>query len=81
MPPLFLCPKLRRNCAFFALLITEQKNENKAMEELLKKLEQIGFTPDTCDRIRERYDGDEDGLTRYVLYCIALFDDRHEYVS
>lgn len=51
------------------------------MEELLKKLEQIGFTPDTCDRIRERYDGDEDGLTRYVLYCIALFDDRHEYVS
>lgn len=51
------------------------------MEEMLKTLEKIGFTPDVCEQIRRRYDGDEDGLTRYVLFCIALFDDRHEYVD
>lgn len=51
------------------------------MEEMMKRLEQIGFTHETCDRIRERYDGDEDGLKSYVMFCVALFDDRHEYLA
>ena len=51
------------------------------MDEMLKKLEQIGFDPETCNRIKDRYDGDLDGLARYVLFCIALFDDRHEYLD
>lgn len=51
------------------------------MEELLQRLEKIGFDHETCERIKDRYDGDIDGLTSYVLFCIALFDDRHEYVD
>ena len=51
------------------------------MEELLKTLEKIGFPEESCNNIREHYDGDLDGLTRYVLFCIALFDDRHEYLD
>lgn len=51
------------------------------VEELIQTLESIGFDRDTCSHIREHYDGDLDGLTRYVLYCIALFDDRHEYLD
>lgn len=50
------------------------------MDELLKRLEKIGFARETCERIRERYNGDEAGLRSYVLFCVALFDDRHEYV-
>lgn len=55
-----------------------EKWENIAMKELFEMLEQIGFTPETCDRIRDRYDGDEDELRRYVIFCVALFDNRHE---
>lgn len=51
------------------------------MEEMIERLEQIGFTRETCNRIRERYSGDEDGLRNYVLFCVALFDDRHEYLD
>lgn len=51
------------------------------MDEMMKRLEQIGFARETCDRIRERYDGDEDGLRKYVIFCVALFDDRHEYLA
>lgn len=51
------------------------------MDEMLRKLEDIGFDHDTCERIKDRYDGDEDGLAKYVLFCIALFDDRHEYMG
>ena len=50
------------------------------MEEMIKTLEKIGMTDEQCNSIRDHFDGDLDGLTRYVLYCIALFDDRHEYV-
>lgn len=54
---------------------------NLAMEEIIKRLEKIGFTPDTCERIKNRFDGDADALRKYVLFCVALFDDRHEYVD
>lgn len=48
---------------------------------MLKTLVKIGFPADQCDRIREHFDGDSEGLRRYVLYCRALFDDRHEFVD
>ena len=54
---------------------------NFGMEGLLQRLESIGFTRETCERIQDRYDGDEKGLREYVLFCVALFDDRHEYMD
>lgn len=51
------------------------------MDEMMKRLEKIGFSPEICEQIRRRYDGDEEGLAKYVLFCIALFDDRHEYMD
>ena len=54
---------------------------NFGMDELLQRLEKIGFTHETCERIRARYDGDVKGLREYVLFCVALFDDRHEYMD
>lgn len=51
------------------------------MDEMMKVLECIGMPADQCARIRAHFDGDLDGLTRYVLYCIAALDDRHEYVD
>lgn len=50
------------------------------MEEMIATLERIGIPAEQCASIRQHYDGDLDGLTCYVLYCIAMFDDRHEYV-
>lgn len=49
------------------------------MEELLERLEQIGFTHETCERIQERYEGDDEELRRYVMFCIAIFDNRRVY--
>lgn len=51
------------------------------MDEMLETLEKIGIAHDQCERIRDRFDGDLDGLAEYVLICIAMFDDRHEYVD
>lgn len=51
------------------------------MEELMQTLESIGISADQRAFIRDHYDSDLDGLTRYVLYCVALYDDRHEYVD
>ena len=47
------------------------------MEELISRLLKIGFSSETCERIHTRFAGDEDGLRRYVIYCVALFGD-HE---
>ena len=83
--PLFLCaeiaPITRRNCDRAALLIVSEKWDNSGMEELLERLEKIGFSHESCEQIKDRYDGDEDGLKSYVRFCIALFDDRHEYLD
>ena len=46
------------------------------MEELISRLLEIGFSSDTCERIQRRFAGDDDGLKRYVVYCVALFGDR-----
>ena len=51
------------------------------MEEMLATLEKIGIPTEQCARIRERFDGDLDGLSEYVLFCVAMFDDRHEYLD
>ena len=51
----------------------------KTMDDMIATLEKIGIPAEQCESIRKHYDGDIDGLTRYVLYCIALFDDRNQY--
>ena len=48
------------------------------MEELMKQLENIGFLPRIRERIQRRYEGDEEGLRRYVRFCVALFGHEHE---
>ena len=55
--------------------------ENYCMEELMKRLENIGFSPDTCTRIQQRFDGDVKGLESYVLFCVAWFGHDHERVD
>lgn len=55
------------------------KNIN-TFEKMMRKLETIGLTDEQRKQIRDHYDGDIEGLSMYVLYCIALFDDRHEYI-
>ena len=68
-------------CPTGDLLILVKMRENIGMDEMIERLEQIGFTNETCDRIKQRFAGDIDGLERYVVFCVALFDDRHEYVD
>lgn len=48
---------------------------------MIATLKSIGIPDDQCQTIKDHYDGDLDGLTRYALYCLALFDDRHEYMD
>lgn len=50
------------------------------MEEMMQVLKKIGLPDYECDRVREEYRDDLDGLTAYVLYMKAMLDDRHEYV-
>ena len=51
------------------------------MEEMMKTLETIGFPADELNRIRAYYAGDPEGLSHYVRYVRAMFDDRHEYLD
>lgn len=51
------------------------------VEEMIATLKRIGVPADECDRVREYYANDLDGLAEYVLYMRAIFDDRHEYVE
>lgn len=81
MPPLFLCPKLRRKRPFSALLNTRRKTDNLAMDDLIEMLVKIGLPAAEIERVKRYYGNDIDGLSAYVLYMRAMFDDRHEYVS
>ena len=50
------------------------------MNDMIAVLKRLGFDDHECERIREQYRDDLDGLAMYVLYMRAMFDDRHEYV-
>lgn len=54
---------------------------NFDMEELLKRLEEIGLPVTEIERVVRYYGNDIDGLSEYVLYMRAMFDDRHEYLA
>ena len=54
---------------------------NFVMEELLKRLEEIGLPVTEIERVVRYYGNDIDGLREYVLYMSAMFDDRHEYLA
>ena len=51
------------------------------MAELLIRLHAIGMTDEQCIAIIENYNGDLGELLDYVLYCVAILDDRHEYMA
>ena len=50
------------------------------MNEMIAVLKRLGIDENECNRIREQYRDDLDGLAVYVLYMRAMFDDQHEYV-
>lgn len=50
------------------------------MEEMIAVLKRIGMPDEECNRVREQYRDDLEGLTMYVLYLRAILDDCHEYV-
>ena len=68
------------NCPPGVLSDHAQNCDNKAMEQLLKTLTDIGMPDHEVQRIREYYRNDEPGLMEYVTYVRAMLDDRHEYV-
>lgn len=55
--------------------------DNIAMEQMTAVLEKLGYTADEIDQIEAYYRSDRDGLTSYVLYIRAAYDDRHEYLD
>lgn len=52
-----------------------QRWENKGVEQIYERLEQIGIDAETIDAIRA------DDNKENALILIALFDDRHEYLD
>jgi hypothetical protein len=44
-------------------------------------LVKIGLPAAEIERVKRYYANDIDGLSEYVLYMKAMFDDRHEYVD
>ena len=50
------------------------------MDDMIATLKRIGLPEDECNRIRECYRDDLDGLAMYVLYMRAILDDQHEYI-
>lgn len=51
------------------------------MDKLIETLKRIGLPNDEINRVTTYYGSDVDGLSDYVLYMRAMFDDRHEYLD
>lgn len=51
------------------------------MDDMILTLKQIGLPDDECNRLREYYRDDLDGLAMYVLYMRAMFDDFRDYAG
>ena len=51
------------------------------MNEMIEMLADIGLPAAEIERVKRYYENDLDGLSVYVLYMRALFDDRHEYLD
>ena len=79
MPPLFLWTKLRRNCDGSELSICAHKQDNWSMEQMIKTLHEIGICRESIDEIQHA--GNEEQAKECALLLIAMYDDRHEYVS
>ena len=47
----------------------------------MKTLKCLGVPDDIRRMAEEQFKGDPDGLTVFVLSCLARYDDRHEYVG
>lgn len=51
------------------------------MDDMILTLKHIGLPDEECNRLREYYRDDLDGLAMYVLYMRAMFDDFREYAG
>jgi hypothetical protein len=51
------------------------------MDDLIEMLVKIGLPAAEIERVKRYYGNDIDGLSAYVLYMRAMFDDRHEYLD
>ena len=49
------------------------------MDQMIQALEKIGICQETCDAIAACPDAEK--ANEYALMCIAMYDDRHEYVD
>ena len=68
-----------RHSPFFQIIVSVRGvNE---VDEMIDTLKRIGVPDSECNRLREQYRDDLDGLAMYVLYMRAILDDRHEYVE
>lgn len=48
---------------------------------MIKTLEKLGVPDDVRRMADEKYKGDPDGLTVFILGCLARYDDTHEYMA
>lgn len=62
-------------CPVRVLSKRAQRWENKGVEQIYERLEQIGIDTETIAAIRA------DDNKENALLLIALFDDRHEYLD
>ena len=69
------------NCPHRVLSIALEICDNLPMNELIETLVKIGLPTAEIERVKHYYQNDVYGLSEYVLYMRAMFDDRHEYVS
>ena len=51
------------------------------MDDLIEMLVKIGLPAAEIERVKRYYANDIDGLSEYVLYMRAMFDDRHEFMA
>ena len=75
------CPNLARNMPSRFIAGGLLFLYDFGMEKMLETLKQIGLPADEIIRVTTYYGPDVDGLTQYVLYMRAMFDDRREYVD
>jgi hypothetical protein len=73
--------KLSRKWPVRVLSERGQKWENLAMDDLIEMLVKIGLPAAEIERVKRYYGNDFDGLSAYVLYMKAMYDDRHEYLA
>ena len=69
---------MSRNWPALDLSPSGQTWDNIGMEQMMQTLREIGVSPESIDAMRGE---DENDVKEYTLLMVAMFDDRHEYIS